>query len=110
MERVVGSAQDDTLIGSAGAEALSGESDDTLYIEFSADEKASPTDHRQWSKANPSYPTRTGEASMLRMKKNLTPDSFLREGLGVWGQPLTLPRAPQPIARWRCSPCRTASA
>lgn len=65
-------------------DALSGESDDTAYIEFSADENCTPTDRKQWAKANPSYPTRTNDAAMLRMKKNLTPESFVREALGVW--------------------------
>lgn len=66
------------------ADALSGESDDVLFIEMSADADANPDDRDQWAKANPSYPFRTSEASMLRMKKNLGPESFLREGLGIW--------------------------
>jgi hypothetical protein len=65
-------------------EALSGESSDYLYIEFSADEDADPADREQWSKANPSYPTRTPARAMLRMKRLLGPESFLREGLGIW--------------------------
>ena len=65
-------------------EALSGESDDTVYIEFSADLGADPLDRDQWRKANPSYPQRTPAAAMLRMKKNLTEDSFVREALGIW--------------------------
>jgi len=66
------------------AEALSGESDDTLYIEFSADENADPGDREQWAKANPSYPLRTSSRAMLRMKKNLGAESFMREALGIW--------------------------
>ncbi|MCU1617184.1 MAG: hypothetical protein JWO98_4724 [Frankiales bacterium] len=66
------------------AEALSGESDDTVYIEFSADLGADPLDRDQWRKANPSYPKRTPVAAMLRMKKNLTEESFIREALGIW--------------------------
>lgn len=66
------------------AAALAGDSDDTVYIEFSADRDGKPTDPKQWTKANPSYPRRTNDAAMLRMKKNLTPESFLREALGVW--------------------------
>lgn len=65
-------------------EALSGESDDYLYIEFSADEDADPADREQWAKANPSYPHRTPARAMLRMKRLLGPESFLREGLGIW--------------------------
>lgn len=65
-------------------EALSGASDDTLYIEFSADENADPSDREQWAKANPSYPARTSARAMLRMKKNLGGESFMREALGIW--------------------------
>lgn len=65
-------------------EALEGDSDGTLYIEFSADEGADPKDREQWAKANPSFPTRTGVRAMLRMLKNLGRESFLREALGIW--------------------------
>lgn len=66
------------------AEALSGESEDTVYVEFSADAGADPMDREQWRKANPSFPQRTPVAAMLRMRKNLTEESFIREALGVW--------------------------
>lgn len=66
--------------------ALSGD-EDTAYIEFSADRECDLEDRAQWAKANPSYPGRTPAAAMLRMKKNLTPESFVREGLGVWDPP-----------------------
>src|SRR3546814_5995852 len=62
-------------------EALAGESTDYLYVEFSADENADPSDRDQWAKANPSYPHRTPARAMLRMKRLLGPESFLREGL-----------------------------
>lgn len=65
-------------------EALNGNENDTLYVEFSADEDADPNDREQWAKANPSYPHRTPARSMLRMKRLLGPESFLREGLGIW--------------------------
>ncbi|RLP74361.1 terminase [Mycetocola tolaasinivorans] len=62
-----------------------GRSEDSVYIEFSADEGANPDDHKQWAKANPSFPTRTPVASMKRMRANLTDDdSFNREALGIW--------------------------
>jgi hypothetical protein len=67
-------------------EALSGESQETLYVELSADRGCDPDDQTQWRRANPSYPHRTNKRAMLRMKKNLTPDSFLREGLGIWDE------------------------
>lgn len=66
--------------------ALAGTDDDTAYIEFSADRGCDPEDRTQWAKANPSYPDRTPPAAMLRMKKNLTLESFVREGLGVWDE------------------------
>src|SRR5690606_16340436 len=65
-------------------DALAGDHD-TAYAEFAADENADENDRRQWAKANPSYPKRTNDASMLRMKKMLnTPGSFRREALGIW--------------------------
>ena len=67
-------------------EALSGESDDLVYIEFSADRDADPDDKRQWAKANPSYPKRTNESAIKRMRKILSPDSFQREALGIWDE------------------------
>lgn len=66
-------------------DALSGDDEDTAYVEFSADVNANEDDRKQWRKGNPSYPTRTPETSMLRMKKAMnTPGSFRREGLGIW--------------------------
>ena len=66
------------------ADALSGDSTDVAWIEFGADEKCDPDDKKQWAKANPSYPHRTPATSMSRLRKKLTADSFMREGLGVW--------------------------
>lgn len=65
-------------------DALSGDADDTVYIEFSADYGCDPMSRAQWAKANPSYPKRTNEAAILRMRKNLSADSFRREALGIW--------------------------
>lgn len=67
-------------------EALSGESEGVLYIELSADRDADLLDREQWKRANPSFPLRTPERAMLRMKKNLSDDSFRREALGVWDE------------------------
>lgn len=66
-------------------QALAG-TDDMLYVEFSADRNADPEDREQWAKANPSYPARTSESAILRMKLNLGDDSFRREGLGIWDE------------------------
>ena len=67
------------------AKALTGKADNMVYVEFSADEDADPDDREQWMKANPSYPTRTPDESMERMRENLTDESsFKREALGIW--------------------------
>ena len=65
-------------------EALSGEATDLVWIEFAADEKCNPDNREQWAKANPSYPHRTPASSILRLRKKLTTESFMREALGVW--------------------------
>ena len=68
-------------------EALDGDSDGTLYVEFSADRGADPMDRDQWRKANPSFPHRTSERAMLRLRKKLkNPDSWNREALGIWDE------------------------
>lgn len=74
-------------------DALTGEDDDTAWVEFGADEDYEPTpvpaplteaDWRQVEKANPSYPNDTPREAILRMRKKLGPESFLREGMGIW--------------------------
>lgn len=65
-------------------EALSGESDDLVWIEFGADDDADPDDRKQLVKANPSFPHRTPWESIQRLRRKLTIDGFLREGLGIW--------------------------
>ncbi|MCR2051439.1 terminase [Actinomyces bowdenii] len=66
------------------SQALAGELADGLYCEIGADDDADPEDRKQWRKANPSYPHRTPESAILRMKRQLGPESFRREGLGIW--------------------------
>jgi hypothetical protein len=67
--------------------ALSGTSKDMVYVELSADPDADPDDRAQWAKGNPSYPTRTPEESMQRLRENVGSDeSWFREGLGVWDE------------------------
>lgn len=69
------------------AAALSGEDEDVLYVEFSAEKGANPNDRKQWAIANPSHPHRTTETAILRMRKLLgSVESFLREGLGIWDE------------------------
>ncbi len=68
-------------------EALDGDSEGTLYIEMSADRGEDPMDRDQWRKANPSFPFRTSERAMLRLRKKLrNEDSWRREALGIWDE------------------------
>jgi len=76
-------------------EALTGEDDDTGWVEFGADEHYEPTplpapfteaDWRQVAKANPSFPQDTPREAILRMRKNLGADSMTREGFGIWDE------------------------
>lgn len=80
--------------------ALSGEDEDVLYVEMSADEGANPNDRAQWAKANPSYPHRTHDSAILRLRKLLgSVQSFMREGLGVWDKN-TAGRKAFPAGSW----------
>jgi hypothetical protein len=74
------------VFSTARAEALAGESSEVLYVELAADPDADLLDRAQWRRANPSFPSRTSERAMLRMKKNLSEDSFRREALGIWDE------------------------
>lgn len=58
--------------------------DGMVYVELAADRDADSDDREQWAKANPSYPKRTSETSILRMRNLLAEDSFRREALGIW--------------------------
>lgn len=68
--------------------ALEGLSDDTLYVEFSADPDAETDDRKQWAKANPSFPKRTKERAFLLLRKILDAEDFRREALGIWDDSL----------------------
>lgn len=67
-------------------EALSGESAGVLYAEMSAPPGSDPGDREAWKKANPSYPKRTPARAILRLRKLLSPEDFLREALGIWDE------------------------
>lgn len=69
------------------ADALAGESTGVLYVELSAPPGSTPDDRAAWRKANPSYPRRTPAKAILRMRKLLSPEDFMREALGVWDDP-----------------------
>ena len=60
-----------------------------LYVELAADKDADPDDREQWAKANPSYPRRTSEQAIMRMRNNLSDDSFRREALAIWDETVT---------------------
>jgi hypothetical protein len=64
--------------------ALAGLDQDSVWVEFSADADANPDDWEQIARANPSFPERTPREAILRMRKHLGDDSFMREGLGIW--------------------------
>lgn len=67
-------------------QALAGRAHSTFYVEFSADRTADPMDRRQWTKANPSYPSHTSEDAILTLLDGLTMDDFRREALGIWDE------------------------
>jgi hypothetical protein len=69
------------------AQALGGDSEGVLYVEMSADPGSDPDDRAAWRKANPSFPGRTPERAILRLRKLLTEEDFLREALGIWDDP-----------------------
>ena len=78
--------------------ALNGDPD-TLYVEFSADRGASLDDRSQLAKANPSYPHRTSDAAIQRMRKLLGSDeSFRREAYGEWDEAALTKKAIQSSA------------
>ena len=66
--------------------AIDGLANESVYVEFSADQDADLDDRRQWSKANPSFPKRTQERALLLLRKILEEDDFRREALGIWDE------------------------
>jgi hypothetical protein len=102
------------------SETLTGEDDDTGWIEFGADEGFVPTpspahlkpeDWEQVAKANPSFPEDTPREAILRMRKKLGPESFSREGLGIWdgrSKPLIMPAWPNCSVRREAAPIPAA--
>lgn len=80
-------------------EALDGNPDNLLWIEFGAPDDTEDLDESSaWSIANPSYPYRTGDRAFKRMRKNLTEHDFRREALGVWDSDAT--RRAVPASTW----------
>lgn len=67
--------------------ALAGESLSRIFVELSADPDARWDDRDQWRKMNPSYPHRTPDESMLRMRELIPDDdSWRREAMGIWDE------------------------
>ena len=74
-------------------DALSGQDGDTGWIEFGSDRPVSPKpapltedDWKQIAKGNPSFPEDTPREAILRMRKKLSHESFVREGQGIWDE------------------------
>lgn len=59
---------------------------DGVWIEFGSESGADPNSPDTWARSNPSYPHRTPRESILRLQRKLSPESFLREGLGIWDE------------------------
>lgn len=81
------------------SDAMSGDATDIGYLEISADRGADPDDRDQWRRMNPSYPHRTSERAILRMRKALSEDSFRREAMGIWDE-LSIHSPVVKAARW----------
>jgi hypothetical protein len=88
-------------------EALAGRLTDGAWIELGADDDAKPGDRKQWVKANPSHPKRTPAQSILRLQRKLTPEDFLREGLGRWDDPSEAALISQAAWRKAAAPATT---
>ena len=91
-----------------GGVAIGGES---VYVECSADPDTGMRDgpdinsREQVRIANPSYPLRTPEVSVQRLRENLTnDDSWRREALGIWDDS-SLASAVIPFERWAGNAC-----
>jgi len=71
-------------------EALTGESEDVLYVELGASKRFDLADEdefwRQLRQVNPAFPHRVDERAILRNKKGLSVDSVYRETFGLWDE------------------------
>jgi hypothetical protein len=68
------------------SDALNGETEGVLYVEFGARPGSQIDDRTAWREANPSYPRRTPAKAILRLRKLLSEDDFRREALGIWDE------------------------
>lgn len=87
-------------------DALSGEATDVAWIECGASAGSDPDSQKTWAQANPSFPHRTPVNSMLRLRKKLKAESWLREGLGIWDD--DVPTTIFGAGRWQACPTEEA--
>ena len=74
-----------TAFTSRRKKAITGEAKNAVWLEIGAEPGSDPDDRAQWAAMNPSYPKRTPEESMLRLRENVgDDDSWNREGRGIW--------------------------
>lgn len=67
-------------------QAQAGNAKGMAYVELAAPRDCDSDDREAWAKANPSYPLRTSEDSIVRMRQLLPEDDFRREALGIWDE------------------------
>ncbi len=67
-------------------QALDGGARGMAYVELAAPRDCDSDDREAWAVANPSYPSRTPESAIERMRQLLPEDDFRREALGIWDE------------------------
>lgn len=67
-------------------QALDGGARGMAYVELAAPRDCDSDDREAWAVANPSYPHRTPEDAIVRLRQLLPEDDFRREALGIWDE------------------------
>jgi hypothetical protein len=75
--------QSETFVG-LRTTALDGSSEGLLWVEFGVPPESDLDDVFVWRCANPSFPKRTPQRAIQRLRNNLSDDDFAREALGIW--------------------------
>lgn len=70
---------------SAGRRGAAG----VAYLEWCADEEAASDDREAWAAANPAYPERITEETILGELATMSDEDFRRERLGIWREDLS---------------------
>lgn len=70
---------------SAGRRGTAG----VAYLEWCADEEAASDDRDAWAAANPAYPVRITEETILGELATMSDEDFRRERLGIWREDLS---------------------